>query len=452
MIYSLLDYCKKAINYLKIRFKVKTGSSIKGSNFSEYQHDNFDHEDIIFVELQAEKSSEEDYRFGIYKFTLPTDNKGVSSNTRGQLHKRNDTNKSHEDVSNSTLLPANEKNSNSNIQLDISDGCVDKDPTQHPHEEGKSSIGIKLPILITSKAAINPPGIDDYPDTDWPDNGGFEPTEGEQSYFIGLFEDDNDDQNEEIAEEETDELSWDDFYSLDEFDELAHRGNEEDIQQDGKINREDRARQIAVEVLDKCGWDKKHLILLQQVFVENGWSAARVAIEREINNDLLPEELVLARKIRLFWSENEQYWITFHKIKYNAPFQQTDAVYINMSWLEALRIIRCFPSYPDIEEIYMFIDETYDYWYNSNSLHKRFKAFLKFLRYRTWLMRCALADNRTVLSLNPIEIITGGDYDKLYSPNISESQQLKEMGVELNPWPRPPDNIIKVIEESESIE
>lgn len=436
MIHFFLESYKRAVDYLQKYLKLKWDNSFKNNNHSEYQYDNFGDDDRTFVESQAEIASEEDYKFEIDEPISPAENNKVSDKAKVPLNELNELHGTFEDTQNSILSPADEKNSNT-IETDLvaGDGFVDEKPGQHPHQ----------------------PSADDFKRKNWADYGS---VEDEQTCLNKLFDIDDDqneeiddDQNEEILEEEKDEFSWYDFDGLGEFDELAHSDTEEEIQKNGKISREDRARQIAVDVLDKYGWDNKYLILLQQVFVENGWSAARVAIEREIDNNLQPEELALARKIRLFWSQNEQYWITFHKIKSNAPFQQAEAAYNNMSWLEALRIIRCFPTYPDIEEIYMYIDETYDYWYNNIGLHSRFKAFLKFLRYRTWMINCALSDYRTVFVVNPMDITIGDDYDKLDNPNIIERQKLLEIGIQLNRWPPSPKNKIKDFkEDTEPIE
>jgi tetratricopeptide (TPR) repeat protein len=101
-----------------------------------------------------------------------------------------------------------------------------------------------------------------------------------------------------LDDEETDELAWDDYDDLDEFDEQARRESPVEPQGEGAISREIRARQAAAELLLTCDWHPSTIDLLQQVFVENGWGAARVVIEREIEKGLLPDELALAWVIR----------------------------------------------------------------------------------------------------------------------------------------------------------
>ena len=184
------------------------------------------------------------------------------------------------------------------------------------------------------------------------------------------------------------EFSWDD---LDEFDELDDQDPINiSILTEGKLNRSERARQIATEIIKTYEWGKENLSLLQEVFMENGWAAARVSIEREINKGLLPEELQLALVIRQLWTDSQQYWISFIHVTSNQDGQQTRAAYKNMSWPESLRIIRSFNNTPSEEEIQLFLDQIYDDWYCSAKLQRQYKAFIRYLKYRTGSVRGSL--------------------------------------------------------------
>lgn len=344
---------------------------------------------------------------------------------------------------------------------DVNDNDIAKEKNRQPHTKSDASVKITTPNSNTGNESANKQAIDETQISDTADNEDFDFFENEQLFLDEIFDDDNEDQNEgaldEFAptfypslEKSSEELIWDEFENLDEFDELAPREADEEVQDDEKISREARARQIAVEVLEKSDWDLKHLSLLQQIFIENGWSAARKAIEREICKGLSPEELSLARKIRHFWLGNEQCWMTFQKIKYNARFQQTDATYKCMSWPEALRIIRCFPSLPDIEEIYMFIDEVFNHWYNSvqfNSVQLRriYPAFFMFLKYRVDSMHRTPPDETVFSFLYYAN--TSSDTDTLNNITSEIQNELLELGIQLNQWPQPPENKMKVIKE-----
>jgi hypothetical protein len=184
------------------------------------------------------------------------------------------------------------------------------------------------------------------------------------------------------------EFSWDD---LDEFDELDDQDPINiSILTEGKLNRSERARQKATEIIKTYEWGKENLPLLQEVFMENGWAAARVSIEREINKGLLPEELHLALFIRQLWTDNQQYWISFIHVTSNQDGQQTRAAYKNMSWPESLRIIRSFNNIPSEEEIQFFLDQIYDDWYCSAKLQRQYKTFIRYLKYRIGSVRGSL--------------------------------------------------------------
>lgn len=174
------------------------------------------------------------------------------------------------------------------------------------------------------------------------------------------------------------ELNWDDLDYLDE--EAVRENRDKEIKLFG-VEREERARQIAVEVLDRVGWHRQHLELLESIFIESGWSAARVAIEKQISLGALPEEIILAKKIRSIWSNNEHFWTVF-RMRSNAPYRQAEAIYSNFSWVDAFSLLRCFPAVPDESEVIVFLDELFEEWYLSSNLRRHFCSFLKYLRYR----------------------------------------------------------------------
>lgn len=144
----------------------------------------------------------------------------------------------------------------------------------------------------------------------------------------------------------------------------------------GGITREQRALQVAVEFLERVGWDREHLRPLQDFFVRYGWSMARVALEREIEKGLDPEEFPIAVKLREIWAGNARYWTAFFY-----PPQAKDS-YRVMSWSMAILIIRSFSGIPIEEELELFVENEFDTWYSSDSLRRQFCAFIKYLYFR----------------------------------------------------------------------
>ena len=222
------------------------------------------------------------------------------------------------------------------------------------------------------------------------------------------------------------DFGWED---LDDFEEDASRDNEdEELAQKG-ITRAARARQVAIEVLSRVEWDREYLQLLEAIFVESGWGAARIAIEDQIERGAVLEEILLARHVRSIWFSSEHLWTCF-RMKSNAPLMQADAVYKNFSWVDALRLVRCFPNIPDEAEIEAFIDELYDEWYSHNRLRKHFKAFLKYLHYRIIATKRTLPSDIGFMFSLPLEEEWGADNSELISSISKMRVELRELGAD----------------------
>lgn len=493
--YRLDRQPEKAVVYLRKSLEVSRSAGRKGSPESTYQPDHFDDEDFAYLESQAEQADEVAYSISIAddadvrdnNFPQPPLSINVSNvSAVPQCHPGKDGYApSHEEAHSEATIGTNGANAALHVSTQ-SDAARPADSAgSEEHESGADDA-----TIFTEQ----PDGADDddlwqisvdrwsrgeeigETDTDESDEleddlGYLDLTshsdswgradqvyEGESDEIEFFLEDADDDVDVFIApdrsgalgslEEEPEELSWDDLSDLDEFEEEAQRGFDDSSIEDDVITREQRARQIAAAVLARADWDIEYLPLLQQVFVENGWSAARVAVEREIANGVLPEELALARKIKRFWGWHEQFWTTFHKIWTNSPYAQADAAYKNMSWAEALRIIRSFPSLPDIEEIYAFIEEEYESWYYNDSLRRTFKAFFKYLKYRTGSMRGTLPGDVPF----SFDVMTDSEFGFLDSRITPESQTLSELGINMDKVSRPAEGRMKVNQEYLALE
>lgn len=323
---------------------------------------------------------------------------------------------------------------------------------QEPHSPEMVGAGIKLGDYAESdeEAVLRPPETPDRPKTqlgltfDESEEPEFDESDielAEDIYSVpdildvddGL-EDDLDEidpkteSNEDLPGEdfETEDFGWED---LDDFDEEASREtDDEDLTLTG-IPRELRARQAAVDVLERVGWDREYLPLLESIFVESGWGAARIAIENQIERGAVPEQIVLARQVRSIWFSNEYLWTAF-RMRSNAPFMQAEAVYKNFSWADALRLIRCFPSIPDEFEIEAFIEELFEEWYFNNRLRRHFQAFLKYLRYRIGASRRTLPGNLGFLFSFPLEEEWGVENPELLSEISGMRGELRELGAD----------------------
>ena len=264
------------------------------------------------------------------------------------------------------------------------------------------------------------------------------------------FDDDLDDADPELGLVESglldDEFASEDFgwEDLDDFEEDASRNNEdEELVQIG-ITRAERARQVAIDVLSRVGWGREHLPVLEAVFVESGWGAARLAIEHQIERGAGPEEILLARHIRSIWFSNEHLWTCF-RMKSNAQFMQAEPAYKNFSWADALRLIRCYPSTPDEAEIEAFIDDLYDEWYSHNRLRKHFKAFLHYFRYRIIATKRTLPGDIPFMFSSPFEAEWGADNPELLSSISAMRSELRELGADSGFEIHGADNVFNVL-------
>jgi hypothetical protein len=143
-----------------------------------------------------------------------------------------------------------------------------------------------------------------------------------------------------------------------------------------KLSREDRALQKAAELIGEVNWPLSSLPLVQQIFVMSGWGATRLALEREIEKGLTPEELILAAHIKVIWAGNDIYWIAFDKTG------SSRLSYYVLSWPIALLIVRSFESLPQAEEIEFFLENLFASWYENTTLRRSFKAFSRYLWFR----------------------------------------------------------------------
>lgn len=219
---------------------------------------------------------------------------------------------------------------------------------------------------------------------------------------------------------------WDDLEEAKQELEEAEKLRTEDT---NIITRLRRAKQIAVDVIIQCEWTEKNIDFLTQVFFENGWGATRSALIREINLGATPEELQVAHELRHIWKCCDRYWITFSTL--NTFSQVTQAIYRHMSWLQALKIIRVFNGIPCIEEIEVFLDDEFEYWYQHPILRRTHPAFIKYLCY----YRTSELDSN-LHAAEPRNFGLSSAYDDLNStelinPNSDYMEKLKALGIDL---------------------
>ena len=219
-----------------------------------------------------------------------------------------------------------------------------------------------------------------------------------------------------VYEDQDDVDAQEDDYEFQDYVEIDEPSDREEIIREvagkQKLTRSERAHQMAVDIIAKYDWSRAHLPLLHEIFIEKGWAMARVSIVREMNKGLTPDELKIAFYIRQLWTESTHYWISFIHVTNNAMHQQTRDAYKNMSWPEALRIIRTFNNTPSEEEVQSLLEALYDDWYGSVKKQREFKTFIRYVKYHTGSVKGTLAgkelftfkeDCEQYFNLEPIE-------------------------------------------------
>lgn len=143
-----------------------------------------------------------------------------------------------------------------------------------------------------------------------------------------------------------------------------------------RLTRAERALQIAIRVGEEFDWDKNGIKILATIFNRYWWSSSQTAMRRAIELGMTPKELILADKLRQMWLEYPEFWSAMNKS--GEIFHQ----YSLISWPTALKIIRSFNSYPQIEEVEALLNEYLERWLCSSSLQHRFRGFYVYALYR----------------------------------------------------------------------
>lgn len=195
---------------------------------------------------------------------------------------------------------------------------------------------------------------------------------------------------------------------------------------DNTFTQEDRAVAVAAELILSFDWPRSALPFLTEVLCIKGWVNAKRALERAVAEGATLDELMLAYEVKNLWLDSPRYWIAFSKA--NVSGESTDAVYRHFSWRQALRLISTFNDLPSFEEIYDFLEQEFDTWYDNKTLRLCFPAFMKYLfNYRL--------NERNITSLIG-GFVNAEDYDhtdELWAcqTHSDEMQTLNEYGVDL---------------------
>jgi len=186
---------------------------------------------------------------------------------------------------------------------------------------------------------------------------------------------------------------WDEFaLNADDFDEAPTREDFAEVQTAGRLTRRQRAKQQAIKLGEEFDWDEEGIALLTEVFDRYWWSQAKESMRRELQAGMRPEELALALELRDIWAGHPEFAMDFSRLTENTLFSPTSAVYRNLSWPMALRLVRSTEGYPDVDCLEQFLCELFDEWYTHHTQLRRFKSFNLFLFFRLGMVRQELQE------------------------------------------------------------
>lgn len=174
-----------------------------------------------------------------------------------------------------------------------------------------------------------------------------------------------------IRLESADSYEWDLLDdTLSEFDEAPPSGLSE-VTTEGSISRRDRAFQEALQLGLEHNWDRRGIELLADVFEHYSWSTAKIAMRRELEAGLRPEELDLALAARRVWAMYPEFSESFRGVPHPV-----------LTWPVALRLVRSFRQYPDVSEIETILVLAYDEWTAQFQVKRIYGCFLDYVRVR----------------------------------------------------------------------
>lgn len=162
-----------------------------------------------------------------------------------------------------------------------------------------------------------------------------------------------------------------------EYDEEASHDEFDTPTRLGKIPRHRRARDEAIDLCLRTGWDQSGIDVLTKIFYRYGWSNTKKALMPKLENGIKPIELDMAEQVRELWS----YYPVFSKYYTHCrrEKQQSNGY---LPWSIAIALVCSFDSYPDMAEIEFLLLELYEHWISNDKLISTYSCFQYYLFYR----------------------------------------------------------------------
>lgn len=264
-------------------------------------------------------------------------------------------------------------------ETDSLDDSLAEERSEFPDDYESEQIGPGGHLTGPESGADAPDLMSEVPfdDDDRPD----QPIDEERliaSFEAGEDGDDFEEERQDGADSPMDLPARDYDPELDDFGSLAEGEaptREELAAVPPRISREQRGRQIALQLAEEYGWERAGVELLTSIFAKHWWSSAQSAMRRLLEAGITLKELTLADQIRDFWFAYQEF---ADHIDYQG---NKTARYRTLPWTTTFDLVRVYDGYPDVEEIEAYLFDAYQTWSDGDHLRDRFPAFYKFLRH-----------------------------------------------------------------------
>jgi hypothetical protein len=143
-----------------------------------------------------------------------------------------------------------------------------------------------------------------------------------------------------------------------------------------RVERSQRAYQIAEQLGTEYGWYGDDIKRLAEVFERYGWNSTKRAIATQLEAGMTPAQLVVALLARELWDQCEEFQAYF------GPGETGKIQRPALSWKMAVALATDLGEDADEDDILGHLSDWHDEWYGSSILIKRFPAFYDFVEGR----------------------------------------------------------------------
>lgn len=146
---------------------------------------------------------------------------------------------------------------------------------------------------------------------------------------------------------------WPEFIlDSDEYDvNLVREEIPDEVLVDGKLPTRERARQVAIDLGLKYGWDESGVKVLAELFDTPYWGPTKLAVEKLLQFKITQEELEITIQLRELWRDRAEFSIDLGSSFLGELRWKMDAsasIHSALSWQDALRMVRVSTGIPDV--------------------------------------------------------------------------------------------------------